>query len=198
MLLNLLDLCSKDLILDIGGGTGRFERMVMKIGCSVVSCDLVREMLNVAKRRMNAFLILSDVFKLPFKDKTFDKCVGLRFLFHFNNKDKLRILEELVRVTKKKGSIVFDLHSSGGLLNFMSILREDHLNFPISPPKMEQMLQTLPGFRYKFYFHFFVPRGMYRHLPKQFAGILLSLDLLLPEAIKRRKCSALFCRGILE
>jgi len=196
ILLKLLNLCSQDFILDVGVGTGRFESVVEKFGCSIVSCDLVREMLDIAKENTNAFLVLADVFRLPFKDDTFDKCVALRFLFHFSDKNKVQILEEIVRVTKKKGLIVFDLHSSGGLLNFMASLRRDRLNFPVSPKKLEQMLQKIPEIRYKLYFSFFVPRGIYRHIPKALAWVLLSLDRILPDVIKHRKCSTLFCRGI--
>ena len=196
ILLKLLNPCSQDLILDVGGGTGRFERIVEKFGCSIVSCDLAREMLEIAKENTNAFLVFADAFRLPFKDNTFDKCVALRFLFHFSDEEKMQILEEIIRVTKRKGLIVFDLQSSGGLLNVISSLRKDRLNFPVSPKKLEQMLQEMPGIKYELHFSFFVPRGIHRHMPKELARILLSLDHFLPDVIKQRKCSTLFCRGI--
>jgi len=196
ILLRLLNPCSQDLILDVGGGTGRFERMARKFGCSIVSCDLTKEMLEIAKENTKAFLVLTDAFRLPFKNNTFDKCVSLRLFFHFSDEEKMQILEEIIRVTKRKGLIVFDLLSSGGLLNFISSLRKDRLNFPISPRKLEQMLQEMPGIRYELHFSFFVPRGIYRHIPKALAWVLLSLDRILPDVIKHRKCSTLFCRGI--
>lgn len=196
ILLDFLRLSAEDMVLDIGGGTGRFERAVEEQGSSIVLCDLTREMLDIAKEDVEPFLVLANVFNLPFKDCTFDKCVGLRFLFHFDDDKKIKILEEIIRVTKKKGVFVFDVHNSGGLLNFMSILRKDRMNFPISPETLEKILSKLPLTRYHVHFSFFIPRGIYRHIPKQSARFLLSLDRFLPDVIKRKKCSALFFRGV--
>nr|MDO8082763.1 class I SAM-dependent methyltransferase [Candidatus Freyarchaeota archaeon] len=189
--ITLLKPSKEDLILDLGAGTGRLETVLQKLNCSVISCDISTEML--AKIRKNSFRIRSDAFRLPFKNEIFDKTIALRLLFHFNEADKMEILREMLRVTKAGGLIVFDVESSHGLLSFILNIRKDHLNYLVSPARLEEMFTQIPRIEYKLYFSFFIPRGIYRHIPKDIARVFLSIDRFLPDAMKRFKCSTIFC-----
>lgn len=193
ILFDLLKPCSKDLILDIGAGTGRFERMVDKFKSSVVSCDLTREMLKIAKEDSNASLLRADGLRLPFKNNTFNKCVAMRFLFHFSDYEKIQILNEILRVTKEERSICFDLQSSKGLLNLFVPIKDRKINLPIDPKKLEFLLRRIPGIKYRFYFSFLIPRGIYRHLPKKFSQVFLIIEKMFPEKLKKFFCSTIFC-----
>jgi SAM-dependent methyltransferase len=187
----LLKPSEEELILDLGAGTGRLERVLQKLNCPVISCDTATEML--AKIGKNSFRMRADALSLPFKNETFDKSVALRLVFHFNEVDKMKILREMLRVTKEGGLILFDVTSSQGLLSFTSNIGGHHVDYLISPTRLEEMLKQIPGIRYKLYFSFFIPRGIYRHLPKDVARVLLSIDRFLPNTMKRLKCSTIFC-----
>lgn len=194
LLFELLKPCSKDLLLDVAAGTGRFERMVEKFKCSVVSCDLATEMLRIAAKNKNPSFVQVDGFRLPFKSCTFDKSVALRFLFHFNDIEKMQILEEMLRVTKKKGPVVFDLQNSRGLFALLVPIRNRNLNLPTDPRELEALLNKIPGISYNFFFSFLIPRGIHRHLPMKISQILLFFEQRLPYNVKKNFCSTVFCR----
>jgi ubiquinone/menaquinone biosynthesis C-methylase UbiE len=193
ILFRLLKPRSTDLFLDIGAGTGRFERMIETSKCSVVACDVTREMLKIAAKYTSASFVQSDCFKLPFKSGTFDRCVALRFLFHFDDIGKIQILKEVLRVTKKKGLIVFDLQNSRSLFALLIPIKNRNLNLPSDPRELKSLFSELPSISCRFHFSFFIPRGVYRHLPKKISQMLLFLEELLPYKIKKTFSSTIFC-----
>ncbi len=191
-LLSLLRISRNDSILDLGGGTGRFEKMVGSFPRSIISCDINKEMLDLAQGSTDR--VCGNAFTLPFKDNSFDKCVALRFLFHFNDNDKQQILREIIRVTAKGGMIVFDLQSSTGLVNLISRLTNDRLNFPISQRSLREILDRLHVSGYDFRFLFLIPRGVYQYIPPRLARLILSFEKFVPH--RRVISSAIFCRVI--
>jgi ubiquinone/menaquinone biosynthesis C-methylase UbiE len=69
----------KSLVLDAGGGSGRWTLDLTYLGHHVVLLDFSRPMLNLAKEKTNrllkagaADLILADIHYLPFHKETFD------------------------------------------------------------------------------------------------------------------------------
>jgi len=189
----LLGLSQGNLILDLGAGTGRLKTIVKKLDCIAVTCDVSREMIEIAKKRKNPLCVCTDAFNLPFKNETFDKCVALRLLFHFDDENKTKILREMLRVAKRNGLIVFDVESSNGLLSFVTKIKKDNLNYLVTPVRLEEIFTHIRGIKYKLYFSFLISRGIYRHIPKNVARIFLSMDRFLPNEIKRLKCSTIFC-----
>lgn len=98
------------LVLDAGCGTGRYSRLMAKRGCKVVGIDFSPAMLKQAKRRSKGLGITykqGDLLNLNFKDNTFDHAVCTLVLNH--NKEWKKVVKELVRVTKPKGTIVISV-----------------------------------------------------------------------------------------
>ena len=101
-------------ILDAAGGTGRITLPLVKMGYSLTLCDISSGMLEVAKKKMQDAKVLNrvkisecDVRDLPFEDETYDFVIcwdgG-----HIEDKNEL-VKKELIRVTKKKGTISISL-----------------------------------------------------------------------------------------
>ena len=111
-------------VLDLGAGTGRFSFLLAKEGYDVTSFDQSDEMLKIIDEKskeenLNISLVRGDAFKLPFEDDTFDACVSIRVLWHFENPEDL--IAEMRRVTNKDGVMIFDL------------LNKKSLIYPITP-----------------------------------------------------------------
>jgi len=98
-------------VLDAGGGTGRWSIRMAKKGCRVVLVDISEGMLNVAREKIiqeglqNRIEIRKgDITELSFPDNTFDLVLCEHTLFLFKEQDK--VVRELVRVLKTKAPLV--------------------------------------------------------------------------------------------
>lgn len=102
-------------ILNLAAGDGRFTNKLLEKADKVTAIDINKEELNILKDNCNKDLInklnmeLVDITqKLPFQDMSFDGvfCTGTLHLF---DKDTLfKILNEVKRILKSKGKILFD------------------------------------------------------------------------------------------
>jgi len=117
----------RGLILDAGGGAGRYTIQLAKQGYNVVFLDLVSEMLRMAKRktkragvreRVKEFVQGSIEDLSVFPDEEFDAvlCLGgsLNHLLKVRKREKAA--KELVRVAKKGAPIFVSVISRIGLL----------------------------------------------------------------------------------
>lgn len=102
---NLADLEGK-LILDAGCGSGRYSEIAANAGANVVGIDLSfavdAAFTNIGKQR-NVTIIQADIFKLPFKEETFDYIFSLGVLHH--TPDCKQAFMQLPRLLKKGGTI---------------------------------------------------------------------------------------------
>lgn len=104
--LSLADFNPKDLILDLGCGTGFSLNVLKKNNFSVLGADVSFEMLRYAKKK--GFLVVNaDMKKLPFKDKCFDGLVSISAIQWEAPKDYSLILDEIKRVIKSCAIIQF-------------------------------------------------------------------------------------------
>lgn len=95
-------------ILDVATGTGKQAFAFAKRGYVVEGIDLSEDMLKVAHQKNkyeNATFRVADATHLPFEDERFDvSCIS--FALHdmpFTIRE--RVLEEMIRVTKKEGMV---------------------------------------------------------------------------------------------
>ncbi len=90
-------------ILDVGGGTGNHWREKVSDGKDFYLLDENRSMLSHSEEEIRA--IQGDAQSTPFKEKTFDVVLCVDALHHFD--DRLGSLEEMDRMLKPKGKIIF-------------------------------------------------------------------------------------------
>jgi ubiquinone/menaquinone biosynthesis C-methylase UbiE len=128
----------KGLILDAGGGPGRYTVELAKQGYEVALLDVVPEMLKLAERKIRQAGVkrrvkqivkgsIEDLFM--FSDETFDAvlCLGAPLGHILNQQKREKAAEELVRVAKKEAPIFVSVISRLGLLKTLLIRFQDDI-----------------------------------------------------------------------
>ena len=91
-------------ILDLGCGAGLSPYMLSKY-YKVIGADLSIPILNYAKKHFkDVKFYVEDARKLSFKNETFDAAMACGFIEHIKEVDK--VLNEMLRVTKKNGYVI--------------------------------------------------------------------------------------------
>jgi ubiquinone/menaquinone biosynthesis C-methylase UbiE len=117
----------KGLILDAGGGPGRYTIELAKLGYEIILVDFTPELLEIAKRQIKKARVQHRVKQIikgsivdlsMFKDNTFDAviCLGGALSHIVNKKQREKAIDELVRITKKKAPIFISVIGRTGLL----------------------------------------------------------------------------------
>lgn len=110
-------------VLDVGVGRGKLIVLLLQQVKNVIGIDINKKMLNFCKNRVkkmgfsNFMLIEMDAEKLGFLDNTFDASVCNNSIVVFPNPEKA--IRELIRVTKPKGKIIFDVYNKNSLYGLM-------------------------------------------------------------------------------
>jgi ubiquinone/menaquinone biosynthesis C-methylase UbiE len=104
------------LILDAGGGTGRWTIRIARKGCRIILMDASSKMLNIAAKRAKEqglqhkiIVKRGDITKTDFEDETFDMVLCEHTLFLFKEPDI--VIKELVRVLKRKAPLIISVHN---------------------------------------------------------------------------------------
>ncbi len=98
-------------ILDVGCGTGRFAEIALKAGAYVIGLDYSAAA-HVASKNLENYenfrAIRGDIYKLPFKENSFDIVYCLGVLQHTPNVEKA--FKSLPPLVKKSGYLVVDYY----------------------------------------------------------------------------------------
>ncbi len=107
-------------VIEVGCGTGRFTFDLARAGHDVTALDYSPAMLAVCKERQAAEGVgdkvvfeQGSIFELPFEDGTFDAALSVHVLMHLP--DYLKAIDELLRVVRPGGHVVFDIRNSQSL-----------------------------------------------------------------------------------
>jgi len=99
------------IVLDAGGGTGRWSIRMAEKGCRVILLDISEGMLNIAKEKVEKaglqhriIIEKEDIRKLKYSDETFDMILCEHALFLLEEPDVA--IKELARVLKKQAPMV--------------------------------------------------------------------------------------------
>jgi len=133
-----------ELILDLAAGTGASSVPISRAGATVISTDLTEAMVDVGhKRHPNHVFVVADAMDLPYADEVFDAVTisfGLR-----NVCDPCRVLSELLRVTRRGGSLVICEFSSPTSL-FTRFIHRTWLK--IALPVISRLSTNAPAYSY--------------------------------------------------
>ena len=99
---------SGELLLEVGCGTGEYTGRLALMDLNVWAFDLTEACVAEARRRVGATrrcrFSVADITRVPFKDSTFDICLGVSILHHVDLK---RAWPEIVRACKNGGRFFF-------------------------------------------------------------------------------------------
>jgi len=177
----------KGLILDAGGGPGRYTIELAKSGYQVVLLDLTPKLLEIAKRQIAKAKVKNNVKKIVrgsiidlsrFKNNTFDAviCLGGPLSHVEKEEDRQKAVNELIRVAKKGTPIFISVMGRLGML----------IESPRYWPKEVEMTKHFRelwqdgddhlwlGYSYC---HFFLPEEFERLLKRNDAFILEKIGL---------------------
>ena len=106
----LATLAKTDAVLDLACGTGRFWPVIDARASSIVAVDnsdaMLREAVAHAAPNAHRTAVCGSAFQLPFRDRTFDAVVCMRFLHHLAHRDdRLAALADIRRVARH-GAVV--------------------------------------------------------------------------------------------
>lgn len=107
---NWAPIASTSTVLDVGCGTGEFERLLLskQPTQSIVGIDLAEKMLAIARQKCrkypNASFQKASVSALPFADRSFDVVVSASAFHYFD--DPIAALLEMKRVLKPDGELI--------------------------------------------------------------------------------------------
>ena len=126
-------------ILDVGAGTGRYSLALSEEGHEVYAIDYVQK--NVSQIKMKSDKIVAKkgtALNLKFEDNKFDIVLLFGPLYHlFDEKDKIKALEEAKRVVKSGGYIlVMYLTNEYAFVTYA--LKEGHLLECINNGKLDK------------------------------------------------------------
>ena len=100
-----VDIRSDDVILDIGGNTGKVTEAYSNNCKEVIVLEPKRSVVEYGKsRRPNIKFVEGEAENIPLPDAYFDKVVASASFHHFSDHDKA--LEEMKRVLKPDGKII--------------------------------------------------------------------------------------------
>lgn len=99
-------------VLELGVGNGKTLRSIMKQGPKkIIALDISSEALAQAKKLFQdkrIELIKADITNLPFEDGAFDVVVCYYTLNNLLERERKKAVEEIIRVLKNKGNLVFE------------------------------------------------------------------------------------------
>lgn len=211
--IKLLDLKGSESILDVGCGEGvlinkiKFKHPKTK----VVGIDIKKEYLvNSVKRFKDPSLVLGAADKLPFADSIFDRVTCTAVLEYLPN--PLSAIQEIYRVTKYGGIVVFDVPGSFHLQNYLEdfLVRKVFKRFSFHrnymPIRIKQWIKR-SGFKIgktqsaRFLGSIFCPIILKRYSPsigsyyacsKKLANRLIKIDTLIEQTFGQNKFFKLF------
>jgi len=107
------------IVLDVGCGFGRNIRVITAIAKKIVAIDnnkpLCEKIIKKLSEFRNVDFFCKNAKKIHFGDNTFDYVICMGNTFGDFGKDKLKILKEMKRVTKKGGKILVSVYSEKAL-----------------------------------------------------------------------------------
>ncbi|MFW5847193.1 MAG: class I SAM-dependent methyltransferase [Nanoarchaeota archaeon] len=112
-------------VLDVACGTGRVGLEILKYNPDIeyqgldTSKPMIKKLKSKLKEKRNISLHLGDASNLPFKDEEFDLVYSFHLLWHLERKDQRKIVEEMMRVTKKGGILIFDALNKNSAYNLL-------------------------------------------------------------------------------
>lgn len=128
------ELSAKPRVLDAGSGPGRYALEFAKRGCAVTLCDISDGELALAEEKFGENDIAAERFVQAdlrdlnvFPDESFELtvCYGAPLSYITENREKA--LSELVRVTKRGGTVAVSVNNTWGILR--SLLGKADENF---------------------------------------------------------------------
>jgi len=137
-------------VLEVGAGTGRFTLPALKKADSIVATDInnsllekLMEKIRESQYEAHCQIKFEDMFNLSFDDNTFDLVYSIHVIPRLMNfEDQTSALNEITRVIKPKGKLLFNYRNKNSLYGKL------HKDFAPTSHEIEGVLSEC-GFKTK-------------------------------------------------
>jgi len=200
----LIGNCKGKRILEIGSGTGRFTRELLKLGSEVVCIDLSRKMHEQSRAHTllgsdDADYFLMDGSYLGFANNSFDVCVIINVMSHIH--DNSQTLGEIRRILKNGGFVIANFPNMCGFyfpIGFLVNFFGRSLQMPVyskwySARSIFSLINYLGLNPVRLIGHMVFPK---KNCPEGFFNLLKSLDNILKDSFLALMCGDLFLKAI--
>jgi len=104
-LISASDFNKKDIVLDVGTGTGVIAHAIAPLVKEVIGLDISQDMLEHSNWDKNKYFIKRDILEPIFYGEIFDK-ITARMVFHHITRHTQKAMDECHRILKKGGSMI--------------------------------------------------------------------------------------------
>lgn len=167
----------KGLILDAGGGPGRYTIELAKLGYDVVLLDLTPELLAVARKKIRGNKVGKNVRQIMqgsiddlsmFRKATFDGvvCLGGPLSHIMSKKQRNKAVDELIRVAKTKAPIFVSVIGRNRWLLTVNYFSRKVLNAPEVYRRFVIKRDLVGGYGFA-PTHFYIPSELENHFKKK-------------------------------
>jgi len=104
------DFRQSDVIIDIGGGTGRIAKFLANKVKSITVIDPSQKMIELCKKHSGFSCVLGEGENLPFENNSIDKVILVDAFHHI--KGQVKAIQEITRVLKRGGSAIIEEFNS--------------------------------------------------------------------------------------
>ena len=103
---------SSDTILEVGAGSGRITKELVRKGAEVVALDLSAKSLKINKKLSKAQMIRADACFIPFARAAFNKVAAISVIEHLpSTESRIQVLKEIKRVCRNGGSFLVEVQN---------------------------------------------------------------------------------------
>lgn len=192
----------RGLILDAGGGPGRYTIELGKLGYNIILFDLSSEMLKIAERQIKRAKIQQQVKQIIqgsiddlsiFSDNSFDGviCFGGALSHIIDKTRREKAIDELIRVAKKRSPIFVSV------IGKLAVLVAELISFPqeIEIEEVFQSIRDTGDYHGGYGFapcHFYLPEEIRESLQKRKVTILEMVGLEGLSSGHRKETNRLF------
>ncbi len=113
-------------MIDLGCGPGQTTKFLYDRGATAITgTDLSAEMINVAKQlNPEISFELADMLKLQYADDSFGAAIAFYSIVHFDEEQILIAFNEIRRILKPSGELLFSFHVGNNTIHLAEFLDE--------------------------------------------------------------------------
>jgi SAM-dependent methyltransferase len=124
-------LFTRERVLDLGCGNGRYYEYFKEKGLDYHGLDNSEKLVEVARKRYKeADFRVGDALNLPFSDNFFDKVISIAVFHHIPSEEfRISFLKEVKRVLKPKGTLILTVWNFKEAKEFLTYFKYVILKF---------------------------------------------------------------------
>lgn len=134
-------------VLDIGFGNGEIEKILVNTKLHLAGIEISKRSVGKIRGIVNGDFKKASIYKIPFKNNSFDYVLALDVLEHLSDKKLFDALKEINRVTKSGGCLIVSVPLNENLIELIEKDLNVNGHLRMYTPNILHMELKLSGFR---------------------------------------------------